>query len=102
MLEDATAGTITEARPRAKPLVAGLAIPLAACVAAVAAVAPVVLEEREGGTRAGLLGAEKQGGLRGSATSRGRCANCGGSTPAARKMRMCLNVFERWSCPRIM
>src|SRR5256885_2350154 len=43
MLEDATAGTIAEARPRAKPLVAGLAIPLAACVAAVAAVAPVVL-----------------------------------------------------------
>src|SRR5436309_11073467 len=43
MLEDATAGTITEARPRAKPLVAGLAIPMAACIAAVAAVAPVVV-----------------------------------------------------------
>ena len=57
MLEDATAGTIAEARPRAKPLVAGLAIPLAACVAAWP-LATFVARAIPGLPRLGLLGAD--------------------------------------------
>jgi signal transduction histidine kinase len=43
MLEDAAVVPVAERRLNAKPLVAGLAIPLALCLVAVAAVAPVVL-----------------------------------------------------------
>ena len=43
MLESATVATVAKPRPPGKPLVAGLAIPLALCLVAVVAVAPVVL-----------------------------------------------------------